>query len=71
MHRKFHLNMRKSFFTVWVTVQWNRLPTEVVEPSLLELFKSCLDTILCSVHPNDPAGAGEWDQITYCCPFQS
>ncbi|KAJ7411947.1 hypothetical protein BTVI_48112 [Pitangus sulphuratus] len=26
MHRKFHLNMRKNFFTVHVTPYWRRLP---------------------------------------------
>ncbi|KAK4820177.1 LOW QUALITY PROTEIN: hypothetical protein QYF61_021449, partial [Mycteria americana] len=31
------------FFTVGVTEQWQRLPREVVEPSSLEIFKSCLD----------------------------
>jgi len=42
-HRKFHTNMWKSFFTVRVTEQWNRLPREVVEPPSQELFKTCLD----------------------------
>jgi len=47
-HRKFRLNMRKNFFPVRVTEPWNRLPREVVE-SPLEIFKTRLDKILCSL----------------------
>ncbi|KFV87160.1 hypothetical protein N308_11224, partial [Struthio camelus australis] len=45
-HRKFHLNLRKNFFTVRVTEHWNRLPREVVESPSLERVKTRLDVIL-------------------------
>jgi len=48
-HRKFHLNMRKNFFTLRVTEPWNRLPREVVESPSLKIFKTRLDRILCSL----------------------
>ncbi|KFV88847.1 hypothetical protein N308_13785, partial [Struthio camelus australis] len=48
-HRKFHLNMRKNFFTVRVTEHWNRLPREAVESPSLEIFKTRLDAILGNV----------------------
>jgi len=60
-HKKFHPNMRKNFFTQRVTDHWNRLSRDVVEilkikrysksrvvveSSALEIFKTCLDTVL-------------------------
>jgi len=48
-HRKFCLNMRKNFFPLRVTESWNRLPKEIVESPSLEIFKTCLDKILCSL----------------------
>ncbi|PKU39636.1 hypothetical protein llap_10057 [Limosa lapponica baueri] len=47
--KKFHLNMRRNFFTLRVAEHWNRLPREVVEPPSLETFKTCLDTFLCNL----------------------
>ncbi|KFV80506.1 hypothetical protein N308_01186, partial [Struthio camelus australis] len=45
-HGKFHLNLRKNFFTVRVTEHWHRLPREVVESASLEIFKTRLEVIL-------------------------
>jgi len=48
-HRKFCLNMRKYPFALRVTEPWNRLPGGAVESPSLEIFKSRLDTVLCSL----------------------
>jgi len=48
-HRKLHLNMRKNFFTLRVTECWNRLPREIVESRSLEIVKTHLDKVLCSL----------------------
>ncbi|GAB0177706.1 hypothetical protein GRJ2_000235900 [Grus japonensis] len=48
-HRKFHLNMRKNFFTLRVAEPWNRLPREAVESPSVEIFKTRLDAILCNL----------------------
>jgi len=49
MNRKFHLNRRKNFFTLRVTEHWNSLPRGVVESPSLEIFKTCLGAVLCSL----------------------
>jgi len=46
--RNFHLNMRKNFFTLRVTEPWNRLPRGAAESPSLEIFKTHLDSVLCS-----------------------
>jgi len=48
-HRKFHLNLRKNFFTLRVTEPWNKLPREAVDSPFLEIFKTRLDKVLCSL----------------------
>ena len=45
----FRLNMRKNFFTLRVTEPWNRVPREVVESPSLEIVKTWLDKVLCSL----------------------
>ncbi|PKU32332.1 hypothetical protein llap_17364 [Limosa lapponica baueri] len=48
-HRKFHPNVRKTFFTLMVTELWNKLPREVVESPSLEILKTPLDAFLCNL----------------------
>jgi len=47
-HRRFQLNTRK-FFPLRVTEHWNRLPGGFVESPSLEIYKNCLDDVLCSL----------------------
>jgi len=48
-HRKFRLNMKNNFFTLRMMKHWNRLPRGVVESPSLEIFKTGLDKVLCSL----------------------
>jgi len=59
-HRKFHLNMRKNFFPLRVMEHWNRLPREAVESPSLEIFKTYLDKVLCSLLEVTLLGQGSW-----------
>jgi len=43
------LKQRKNFFTLRVTEPWNRLPRGVVDSPSLEIFKTRLDKVLCSL----------------------
>ena len=46
---KFRLNMRKNFFPLRLMEHWNRLSRDVVESPSLEIFKTRLDKVLCSL----------------------
>jgi len=41
--------MRKNFFPLRVMEPWHRLPREVMESPSLEIFKTCLDAVLCNL----------------------
>jgi len=41
--------MRKNFFPLRVTEPWPRMPREVVESPSLEIFKTSLDKVPCSL----------------------
>jgi len=43
------LKQRKNLFTLRVTEHWNRLPREAVDSPSLEIFKTHLDKVLCSL----------------------
>jgi len=46
---KLCLNIRKDFFTLRVMEHWNRLPREVMDSPSLEIFKTRLNEVLCSL----------------------
>ena len=46
---RIYTNMKKNFITVRVTEHWNRFLSEVVESPSLEIFKTRLDAVLCSL----------------------
>lgn len=40
LHReRFHLDIRKKFFTMRIIIVWNNLPRDMAESSSLEVFK--------------------------------
>ena len=58
--RKFQLIMRKNFFPLRVMEPWPRLSREVVESPSLEIFKTRLDKVLCSLLWVTLLGQGGW-----------
>lgn len=69
IHREFHLNMRKNFFTVRVIIHWNIaqrgcgvfLTGDIPETSGCNPVKRAL---------RQSRLAGRWGQMTHCAPFQ-
>ena len=59
-HRKFQLNMRKNLFALRVTEHWNRLPREVVHSPSMDIFKTRLDKVLCSLMSVTLLWQGGW-----------
>jgi len=43
---RFHLKIRKKFFTTRTINQWNNLPRDVVESPLQDVFQTQLDRVL-------------------------
>lgn len=43
------IQIRKNFFVVKVTEDWNRLPGDVVEFPSLKIFKTPLGALLCNL----------------------
>jgi len=41
--------MRRNFLTLRVMEHWHRLPRGVVVSGSLEIFKTCLSEVLCSL----------------------
>ncbi|KAK4832384.1 hypothetical protein QYF61_022239 [Mycteria americana] len=60
-HRRFHLNIRKHFFTVKVTE--HGLPRDVVESYSMEILKRCLDVILLA---DDQLVVHQDPQVLFC-----
>jgi len=48
-HKLKHRKMRKNFFLLRVMEHWTRLLREVVDSPSLEIFKTRLDKVLCSL----------------------
>jgi len=46
LHKKLHLDVRKSLFAIRMIKRWKKLPREVMESLLLELYRTILDRAL-------------------------
>jgi len=67
---RFRVDIRKKFFTVRVVRHWNRLPSEVVGPPLLEAFKARLDGAVSNLVYREVSLpiAGGWNQVILNVP---
>jgi len=69
--RKFQLNMRKNFLTLGVMEHWPRLPRGAVDSPSLEIFKTHLDKVLCSLLWVTLLQQGGLDWVTHRGHFQT
>ncbi|TRZ22387.1 hypothetical protein HGM15179_004716 [Zosterops borbonicus] len=68
LQRKFLLNMRRNFFPVQVTVHWNRLSREAVEPPSLEIFQNRLAQSSFTCSETTPLNEGGWTRRSTVAP---
>lgn len=69
-HRRFPLNIRKSFFTTGVTEHWHRLRRKVVESLSFKVIQKPAERDPGQLALGGWAGTGGWHHITSRAPFQ-
>ena len=65
---RFHINMKKYFFTERVTEHWNGLPREAVGSSSPETFKTLLESFFCDLILVFLLWQGDWTWWSFKVP---